>query len=286
MRAFLPTVERVALAHAVQQTYMEIFPSPTIEQRLDSLAAGSYVAVTCSPRAGVDETMDFTERLIGRGFRVVPHVAAKMVRDRAHLQEIMRRIVHLGVESIFVPAGDAPQPLGPYSTALELLRDIAEFDHRLQHIGVAAHPEGHPSIDTQVLLQALLAKQPYATYLVTQMCFDSEAIAAWLSLIRARGIAMPAWIGLPGVFDRAALLSASLRIGVGASLRFLRDRGRFSWRLFASRVYRPDAFLYELAPQLARPELNIAGFHLFSFNRVEQSEIWRRQFVADLRTTA
>jgi len=56
--------------------------------------------------------------------------------------------------------------------------------------------------------------------------------------------------------------------------------------LFASRVYRPDAFLYELAPQLARPELNIAGFHLFSFNRVEQSEIWRRQFVADLRTTA
>ncbi len=286
MRASLPTVEREALAHAVHQTYMEIFPSPTIEQRLDSLEAGSYVAVTCSPRTGVDETMALTERLIGRGFRVVPHVAAKMVRDRAHLQEIMRRIVDLGVESIFVPGGDAPQPLGPYSTALELLRDIAEFDHRLRHIGVAAHPEGHPSIDPEALLQALLAKQPYANYLVTQMCFDSAAIAAWLSLIRARGIAMPAWIGLPGVLDRVALLTASLRIGVGASLRFLRDRGRFTWRLFASRAHHPDAFLYELAPQLARPEFDIAGFHLFSFNRVEQSEIWRRQFVSDLRTTA
>ena len=286
MRTSLPTVEREALAHAVHQTYMEIFPSPTVAQRLGSLEAGSYVAVTCSPRTGVDETMDFTERLIGRGFRVVPHLAAKMVRDHAHLREIMRRVVDLGVESIFVPGGDAPQPLGPYSTALELLRGIAEFDHRLRHIGIAAHPEGHPSVDSEVLLQALLAKQTCATYLVTQMCFDSAAIADWLSLIRGRGIAIPVWIGLPGVFDRAALMSASLRIGVGASLRMLSNRGRLIRRLFAPKVHRPDSLLYELAPLLARPESNIAGFHLFSFNRVEQSEIWRRQFVADLRLTA
>jgi methylenetetrahydrofolate reductase (NADPH) len=56
--------------------------------------------------------------------------------------------------------------------------------------------------------------------------------------------------------------------------------------LFAPKVHRPDSFLYELAPHLARPEFNIAGFHLFSFNRVEQSEVWRRQFVADLRPAA
>jgi methylenetetrahydrofolate reductase (NADPH) len=264
-------------------TYMEIFPSPSIEQRLDVLEPGCYVAVTCSPARGVDVTLDLSEHLLARGFRVIPHIAAKMVRDHGHLQEIMRRLGDAGVDSIFVPGGDAPQPLGKYATALQLLRDIADFDHRLQHIGVAAHPEGHPAVDSESLLRELAAKQPYATYLVTQMCFDAAALAAWLRMIRARGITMPAWIGLPGVFDRAALLTASLRIGVGASLRLLRDRSRLIRRLLGPKIYRPDAFLRELAPRLAEPDLGIAGFHLFCFNKVEQSENWRRQFIAELQ---
>lgn len=283
IQASLSDVERQALALAMHETYMEIFPSPSIEQRLDVLEPCSYVAVTCSPVRGVDVTLDLSERLVGRGFRVVPHIAAKMVRDHGHLQEIMRRLGDLGVESIFVPGGDAPRPLGEYATALQLLRAIAEFDHRLQHIGVAAHPEGHPAVDSESLLRELAAKQPYATYLVTQMCFDAAALAAWLRMIRDRGITMPAWIGLPGVFDRAALLAASLRIGVGASLRLLRDRGRLVRRLFGPKVYRPDMFLNEFAPRLAELEFGIAGFHLFCFNKVRESEDWRRQFIADLR---
>jgi methylenetetrahydrofolate reductase (NADPH) len=115
------------------------------------------------------------------------------------------------------------------------------------------------------------------------MCFDAAALAGWLRLIRGRGITMTAWIGLPGVFDRAALLAASLRIGVGASLRLLRGRSRLVGRLFGPKIHRPDAFLYQLAPQVADPELGVAGFHVFCFNRVEQSENWRRQFVADLQ---
>lgn len=283
MQARLTDMERQALAHAVHETYMEIFPSPSIEQRLGVLEPNSYVAVTCSPARGVDVTLELCEHLVARGFRVVPHIAAKMVRDRGHLQEIMRRITDMGVDSIFVPGGDAPHPLGQYSTALQLLRDIAGFDHRLRHVGVAAHPEGHPAVDAETLLRELAAKQPFANYLVTQMCFDATALAAWLQMVRGRGITMTAWIGLPGVFDRAALLSASLRIGVGASLRMLRDRARIVRRLLGPRIYRPDRFLNEFAPTLAKPESGIAGFHLFCFNRVEQSEAWRRQFVADLR---
>jgi methylenetetrahydrofolate reductase (NADPH) len=283
MQSRLTDVERQALAHAVDETYMEIFPSPSIEQRLDVLEPKSYVAVTCSPARGVDVTLELCERLVGRDYRVVPHIAAKMVRDHGHLQEIMRRIGDMGVDSIFVPGGDAPHPLGQYSTALQLLRDIAGFDHRLKHIGVAAHPEGHPAVDAESLLRELAAKQPFATYLVTQMCFDATALAAWLQMVRGRGITMPAWIGLPGVFDRAALLTASLRIGVGASLRMLRDRGRLVRRLLGPKIYRPDKFLNEFAPTVALPESGIAGFHLFCFNKVEQSEAWRRQFAENLR---
>lgn len=275
--------ERHALAQAVHESYMEVFPSASVEQRLEVLEPRSYVAITCSPTHGVDATLELTGRVVRRGFRVVPHVAAKSVRDHGHLRDIVRRLADLGVDSLFVPGGDARHPLGPYATAAQLLQDLAALDHPFRHIGVAAHPEGHPSVDPETLLLELAAKQAVANYLVTQMCFDASVLAAWLRMIRGRGITMTAWIGLPGVFDRAALLAASLRIGVGASLRLLRDRGRLIGRLFGPKVYRPDAFLHELAPQLADPAQRIAGFHIFCFNRVEQSEHWRRQFVAGLQ---
>jgi methylenetetrahydrofolate reductase (NADPH) len=269
-----------ALAHALHETYLEVFPSPSIEGRLAVLEPGAWVAVTCSPTRGVEPTLELCARLAARGFRLVPHVAARMVRDRAHLGGILRRIADLGIDSIFVPGGDAPQPLGRYSRALDLLRDIAEHDHRLRHVGVAAHPEGHPAADDGTLWRELVAKQACANYLVTQMCFDAPRLVAWLRDIRARGITLAAWIGLPGVFDRRALLAASLRIGVGASLRQLRHRGGVIGRLLGPRSYRPDALLYGIAPALADGSLGIAGFHLFCFNAVAQSEDWRRRFIA------
>ncbi len=269
-----------ALAQAVHETYMEVFPSPSIEERLAVLEPGAWVAVTCSPTRGVGPTLELCTRLAARGFRLVPHVAARMVRDRAHLREILRRLADLGIDSIFVPGGDAPQPLGCYARALDLLRDIADHDHGLRHVGVAAHPEGHPAADGATLLRELEAKQAYANYLVTQMCFDAATLVSWLRAIRARGITLTAWLGLPGVFDRGALLAASLRIGVGASLRQLRHRGGLVGRLLGPRPYRPDALLYGIAPALEDATLGVAGFHLFCFNAVAQSEDWRRRFVA------
>ncbi|MBX3702562.1 MAG: methylenetetrahydrofolate reductase [Steroidobacteraceae bacterium] len=280
LRAGLTAPQWGALAHAVRETYMEVFPSPSIEQRLAVLEPGSWVAVTCSPTKGVGPTLELCARLAARGFRLVPHVAARMVRDRAHLGEILRRITDLGIDSIFVPGGDAPRPLGSYSRALELLRDIADHDHRLLHVGVAAHPEGHPAADGETLMRELLAKQAYANYLVTQMCFDAAKLIGWLREVRARGITLAAWLGLPGVFDRSALLAASLRIGVGASLRQLRHRGGVIGRLLGPRSYRPDALLYGIAPTLGDATLGVAGFHLFCFNAVAQSEDWRRRFIA------
>ena len=56
----LTDTQRKALLDAVRESYMEIFPTPKIETKLDVLAPGSYVAVTCSPTRGVDETLDMS----------------------------------------------------------------------------------------------------------------------------------------------------------------------------------------------------------------------------------
>lgn len=282
MKNRISDAEKQALAATVHEAYMEIFPTDTVESRLDALEPGSYVAVTCSPSKGVEVTLDMSERLANRGFKIVPHIAARMVRDKAHLGEIMARLNDLPIISIFVPGGDAPRPAGDYSKALELLRDIAEFDHRFTEIGIAGHPEGHPAVSNEVLMEEMRQKQQLANYIVTQMCFDAEIIGNWVRGIRDDGITLPVWLGLPSVSNRVSLMATSLRIGVGDSLRYLKNNRKIAARLLRSKNYRPDDLLIELAPFLADPELNIKGHHIYCFNQVEKAEQWRREFLAEL----
>jgi methylenetetrahydrofolate reductase (NADPH) len=271
-----------ALLNAVRESYMEIFPTPSIESKLDVLAPGSYIAVTCSPTKGVDQTLDMSERLADRGFKVVPHIAARMVRDKAHLREIIARINKTPIVSVFVPGGDADKPLGRYHRALDLLRDLADIEHRFIEIGIGAHPEGHPVASDEELLEQLLAKQEFANYIVTQMCFDAERIAQWLNDIRAAGVHLNAWLGLPGAADRAALIKTSLRIGVGDSVRFLKRQGKRAAQLMASSEYLPDNLQYELAAVIANSDLKVSGQHVFCFNQVERAEKWRHDFIEKL----
>ena len=135
----------------------------------------------------------------------------------------------------------------------------------------------------QLLLRHLLEKQPFATYLVSQMCFDPVAMVNWLRNIRQAGVTLPAWLGLPGVVALPKLLSLSLRIGVGQSVRVLRKQKGLVRRLMAGGTYQPGALFGELAPHLDDPVLNIPGFHLFSFNHVKETESWRTGMISRLQ---
>jgi methylenetetrahydrofolate reductase (NADPH) len=48
--------------------------------------------VTSSPARGIDATLALAERLAAHGYRVVPHLAARLVSNRAHLRELLSRI--------------------------------------------------------------------------------------------------------------------------------------------------------------------------------------------------
>jgi methylenetetrahydrofolate reductase (NADPH) len=274
--------EKHALSETVHEAYMEIFPTDSIEEKLGVLEPGSYVAVTCSPSKGVGETLDMSERLAKRGFKVVPHIAAKMVKNKTELREILARLNDLPIVSVFVPGGDVPKPAGDYTKALDLLRDIAEFEHRFTEIGVAAHPEGHPAVSDDALLDELLLKQEFSNYIVTQMCFDADIIGNWVQKIREAGVSAPVWLGLPSVSNRKSLMTTSLRIGVGNSLRYLKNHGKIAAKLLMKKDYNPDALLFDLAPYLADDALNIAGHHIYCFNQVEKAEQWRKDFLASL----
>src|SRR5215218_5190289 len=70
------------------------------------------LTVTCSPRHGPDESVDVAARLTALGHSVTVHVAARMVRDRAHLDELLGNMARAGVEDLFLVGGDATPPHG------------------------------------------------------------------------------------------------------------------------------------------------------------------------------
>ena len=93
----------------------EVFPASGVEDQVaEWVPADMTVTVTASPAKGLDATLDLTERLAARGYQVVPHVSARLVRDDAHLAGIVARLRACGVDDVFVPAGDADPPAGPF----------------------------------------------------------------------------------------------------------------------------------------------------------------------------
>jgi methylenetetrahydrofolate reductase (NADPH) len=254
----------------------EILPTKGAEEQAGYLPRDAKVAVTCSPTKGIESTLRLSEGLLQRGFRVVPHIAARLVSDRAHLQRILRWFDEHSVREIHVIGGDAREPVGPYTSAFELLDVMSQLDHGVEKVGIGGYPEGHPLIDDEVLDRALVDKQPFASYVVSQLCFDSDTILGWISDIRDRGILLPVYVGLPGAVDRKKLLQISLKVGVGDSVRFLRKQSGLVGMLLKPGGYSPDELVERLVPYAGDRHYDIAGLHLYTFNQVESTEQWRQ----------
>jgi len=238
------------------------------------------VTVTSSPSRGIEATLSLAERLAARGYRVVPHLAARLVAGHAELGRLIARIEAVGIHEVFVVAGDIDEPLGPFDGAASLLSAMAELGHGLQDVGITGYPESHAFISDETTIQAMFDKTPYATYIVSQITFDAAVIGTWIRRVRDRGVELPIYVGLPGLVDPVRLMRLSTRIGLGESARFLRRHGNWLGRLTLPRGHRPGALLERLAPDLAAPENRVVGIHLFTFNELDRTEEWRRAELA------
>ncbi len=268
-----------ALIGALSQPRFELVPMEGAVGRTADLPEGAKIAISCSPRRGIEGTLSLGEELLARGFEIVPHLAARLVADSAHLEGILRRLESLNVGEVFVIGGDAREPAGRFSSALELLCAMEDVGHRFERVGVGGYPEGHPAIDAEILFQALLEKRPCATHVVSQMCFDPEAILGWVRDIRRRGIELPVYVGIPGVVEWRKLLRISLKIGVGDSTRFLAKHSNLVARFITPGGYSPEELVTGLAPYFGDRDYDIAGFHIYTFNQVESTEEWRRRML-------
>ena len=126
---------------------------------------------------------------------------------------------------------------------------LSQLEHGIEEVGIGGYPEGHPLISDQELDRALMDRQPFACYIVTQLCFD----AGWISGIRHRGLRLPVYVGLPGVVDRKKLLQPG--------------------------GYRPDELVERLSPSAGDEHYDIVGLRLYTFNQVEGTEQWRQRIL-------
>jgi len=165
----------------------EVFPAASTEDAvLEWVPADLTVTVTASPTKGLDPTLNLTERLTAGGYRVVPHLSARLVRDDAHLAEIVARLTAAGVDDVFVPAGDADPPAGRFDSALALLDRLAEMGSPFARVGVTGYPQSHPKIEDDITIQAMWDKRRHAAYLVSNLCFDPAVLRKWIARVRAR----------------------------------------------------------------------------------------------------
>jgi methylenetetrahydrofolate reductase (NADPH) len=272
----------VSVFDLLRRPRYEVFPLEGIEDAVaEHVPVDVAMTVTSSPRRGIEATVRLAEELSRRGYGVVPHVAARLVRDRGHLRELVQRLRSAGVRELLVIGGDVDQP-GEYASSAELLGAMRDLGDPFDRIGIAGYPESHPFISDEATIAAMFAKAPFAAYVVSQLCLDPGVIAAWIARVRARGIALPIYVGIPGVVPRRKLLRISARIGVGESTRFLRRHGNVLGRLLLRGSVGPGYLVDGLAGHGA----DVAAFHVYTFNELEATERWRRQTLERLERAA
>ncbi|HKC20354.1 MAG TPA: methylenetetrahydrofolate reductase [Candidatus Dormibacteraeota bacterium] len=271
------------LAALLRNPRYEIFPTDGIDEVVARhVPRDVTITVTASPRRGLPATVQLAIRLARIGYTAVPHISARLVRDRAELHQILDAIRPAGIRNVFVIAGDAREPAGEFPDALSLLAALPP-DSGLTEIGVTGYPESHPFIDDDVTIQAMWDKRRIATYIVSNLSFDPERVKGWVERVRRRGVALPIHIGVAGVADPARLLRVSTKIGLADAARFLRGHPSWVARMFRPGGYEPGKVVNALWPDLARPELRIAGLHVFTFNEIEPTERWRQEMLERVR---
>jgi methylenetetrahydrofolate reductase (NADPH) len=265
---------------SIEITAKQIEKLPVLKERLP---AGSKVFIALIDPADVVGQLEAARQLRDAGFQAIPHVPARFVRDRADLESRIAALAAVGVTEMLVLGGGAPQPVGQYDAAIQILETGVFEVNGIRRIGIAGHPEGNPDITKihgeAMLLQALKDKQAYLKsrnlegFIATQFLFEAEPVAAWAKTLRSEGIDLPIHVGVPGPATIKTLVKYAAMCGVGNSARFIRKQALNITKLLT--VNTPDDFVAGLADiHFNRPELNVAGPHLYPFGGFDKLFDW------------
>lgn len=256
---------RSKTALAACRTYLE----PSTEVYIAAIPGDSY-----------HKTVAAAAALAKAGFVPVPHIAARGTVGFTQINDFLARLKgDADVTRALVIGGDTEHPVGPYASALALLQTGAFQRHGIRRVGIACYAEPSRRVEMPVLEAALddkvafLAREGFDPWLVSQFCFDSDAIVACIRRLRAKGIALPLKVGVAGPADARTLWKYALHCGIGNSMRALGTHVDAISNLLVRAA--PDDILGGVAAARAsEPALGITGVHFFSFGGVAAVANW------------
>jgi methylenetetrahydrofolate reductase (NADPH) len=247
-------------------------------------AEGSTVFVALIDAADLEGQVEAVAALRAAGYNPIPHIPARFVRDEEDLKHRLDAFSkRAGVTDVLVLGGGAPQPIGKYDAAIQILETGAFQQAGIKRIGIAGHPEGNPDITKihgeAMLLKAIKLKNDWLKankiegFIATQFLFDANPVAAWAANLRAEGIDLPVHVGVPGPATIKTLVKYAAMCGVGNSARFIRKQAMNVTKLLS--VSTPDEFVDQLATlHFNKPELGIAAPHLYPFGGFDKLLGW------------
>ena len=151
---------------------------------------------------------------------------------------------------------------------MELLQSGLFEQHGLRDLALAGHPEGNP--DDPKAAQSLLDKPTWGRArghrfrIVTQWCFDTDTVNAWIADLRELGVTEPIHIGVPGPATMKTLMRFASLCGVKASATVLRKQGLHLTKLLF--VNKPDKLVDALRGH--------DQLHLFPFGGMDKASVW------------
>ncbi len=267
---------------SIEITPNQVEKLPLLKERL---TPGCRVFVALIDPNDLAAQIEAVKQLKAAGFLPVPHVPARFVRDEADLNARIKALAEAGTDTMLVLGGGAPEPIGKYDAAIQLMTTGVFQANGVKTLGIAGHPEGNPDITKvhgeAVLLKALKEKQAYIKsngldgFIATQFLFEAGPVAEWAKRLRAEGIDLPIYVGIPGPATIKTLVKYAAMCGVGNSARFIRKQALNITKLLS--VNTPDDFVAGLAKlHYGQPELGVAGPHLYPFGGFDKLFDWMK----------
>jgi methylenetetrahydrofolate reductase (NADPH) len=252
-----------------------------LQELRDNFHPGVDVTITFLPGDNYLHNVETASALRRAGFNPVPHVAAREIHSREALSDFLARARgEAGVTRILIIAGDVACTKGPFKSSYDICASGMIEANGIGSVSVAGHPEGHPYLDAGKALAGLEVWRDWGrdagvlVNIVSQFCFESAPILAWMKELDGRGIDLPVTVGLAGPATPATLTKFALRCGIGNSMRSLRGQiGRFG-RLLTDNA--PDEVVRGLREAPAAATAAIAGFHFFPFGGLRKTANWLR----------
>lgn len=279
----LPDLEHALVAFA-RRASTEISPhdASLLQALAQRLPAGTPVYVAHTPRASVADVVRVAIAVQAAGFVASPHLVARRFPSEQALREALAQLRAHGIAQALLVAGDLARPLGPFRSTLDVIATGALQEAGLKRIGVAGHPEGHPTVGAAELLHALRAKQEFAArsgiavHVVTQFGFNPEGICAWARMLTQEGITLPVHVGIAGPTPIPKLLKFAVQCGVGTSVSsLLKNVGAVAG--LAGLAAGPDEMLLGLVRGCAgRAGSLLAQPHFYSFGGALATAGWLR----------